>query len=197
MSDHNYELHREDFQKAVQDLDTYIDITMEDLLQIHRMASEHARIRQIEQIMVRNLMSRDVVTVNPDTSLKEAAQILLQHRISGLPVIDNNQKLVGIVTEADFLTAIGIPGHQPTHSVWHTLESMFKHKPQPRRATATVATIMVKDIITIQEDKTLHEVIETMKQYHIKRLLVTNEQQQVKGIITRSNLVKVLLQKIL
>lgn len=195
MSEH--ELQREDFQKALRDLDTYIDVTMEDLMQIHRMANEHARLRQTEQILVRDLMSHDVATVTPGTSIKQAAQVLLDRRISGLPVVDENKELVGIVTEADFLTAIGIPCHHPTHSLWHTLEAMFKQQAQPATSAATVAEIMVQDIITIGEDKTLHEVIETMKQHHIKRLVVTNEQQQVKGIITRSNLVRVLLQKIL
>jgi len=197
MSDQNYELQREDFQNALKDLDTYIDVTMDDLMQIHHMANEHARLRQTEQIVVSDLMSRDVATVNPDTPVKEAAQVLLDRRISGLPVVDKNKELVGIVTEADFLTAIGIPCHHPTHSLWHTLEAMFKQPAQSGTSSATVGSIMVKDIITIGEDKTLHEVIEAMKQHHIKRLVVTNEQQQVKGIITRSNLVRVLLQKIL
>lgn len=197
MNDDHYELQREDFQKAIKDLDTYIDVTMDDLMRINSLANEHARLRQTEQIMVQDLMSRDVVTVNPDTPLKEAARVLLEHRISGLPVVDSEQKLVGIVTEADFLTAIGIPSHHPTHSLWHSLETMFRHEPQLRSGGATVAAIMMKEIITIEEDKTLHEVIETMKQHHIKRLVVTDEQQQVKGIITRSNLVRVLLQQIL
>ncbi|MGD9386347.1 MAG: CBS domain-containing protein [Thioalkalispiraceae bacterium] len=56
---------------------------------------------------------------------------------------------------------------------------------------------MNKQVITINDNSTLHEVIDTMKQHHIKRLVVTDDQQKVQGIITRSNLVQVLLQQIL
>ena len=197
MNERNYELQREDFQNAVKDLDTYIDISMEDLMQINNLANKHAHLRKTKQTLVRDLMTRDVAMVSPETSIREAAQVLLERRISGLPVVDANKKLVGIVTEADFLTAIGIPCHHPTHSLWHTLESMFRHQPQAVSTPLTVEAIMVKDIITIEEDKSLHEVIETMKQRHIKRLVVTDEDMTVKGIITRSNLVRVLLQQIL
>lgn len=196
MREKHYEPSREDFQNAIKDLDTYIDITMDDLLRINQLAKQHAQLRQTEQVTVRDLMSVDVVTVNPSTTVKEAAQLLLEHRISGLPVVDENQKLVGIITEADFLTTIGIPCHHPTHSVWHTLETMFKHQAKPENTAATVGDIMVRDIITIDQNQSLHEVIQTMKQHHIKRLIVTDEQQRVQGIITRSNLVRLLLQQV-
>ena len=80
-------------------------------------------------------------------------------------MVDENKELVGIVTEADFLTAIGIPCHHPTHSLWHTLEAMFKQQAQPATSAATVAEIMVQDIITIGEDKTLHEELEGYAAY--------------------------------
>ena len=191
------DLQREDFQNALKDLGTYVDVTMEDLIQIHRMASKHAQLRQTESLLVSDVMTKDVITVVPHTSLKDAARILLEQRISGLPVVDADQRLVGIVTEADFLTAIGIPCHHPTHNLWHTLEAMFTHQPQTASIPATVAEIMATQVISIRADNNLHEVIDMMKQHHIKRLVVADEQHHVQGIITRSNLVKLLLQRIL
>ena len=198
MNEHPHtELRREDFQNALKELDSYIDVTLEDLMQINAMAQKHAQLRQAERLLVHDIMTRDVATVTADTPLRDAARILLELRISGLPVVDAQNKLCGIVTEADFLSAMGIPCHHPAHNLWQTLESMFKHPPHSGSAPAEVADIMASQVITISDDKTLHDVIDVMKKNHIKRVVVTDEQQQVQGIITRSNLVQVLLQQIL
>lgn len=198
MSEHTKtELQRDDFQNALRDLDSYIDVTLEDLMQINRSAQKYAQLRHAEQLQVRDIMTTDVTTVKANTSLRDAARILLNLRISGLPVVDEQRKPIGIVTEADFLSAMGIPIHHPTHSVWQTLESMFKHHPLSAAIPDTVADIMEPQVITIGDNKTLHDAIDTLKKHDIKRLVVTNQQQQVQGIITRSNLVRVLLRQIL
>lgn len=191
------ELQTQDFKHALQEIDSYIDVTLEDLMQIHQLAEKHAQLRQAEQLKVRDLMTSKVVTVRPDTALREAARMLLDLRISGLPVTDTDNRLLGIVTEADFLCAMGIPCHHPSHNLWQTLETMFRHNPVQRDKPDKVADIMVHQTITLQADNTLHDVIETMKRHHIKRVIVTDEQQQVEGIVTRSNLVQVVLQQIL
>lgn len=53
------------------------------------------------QLTVEKIMTRNVLTVNPETPILDAAELMLEHKISGLPVIDENRKLVGIVTESD------------------------------------------------------------------------------------------------
>ncbi|WP_134084116.1 CBS domain-containing protein [Thiohalophilus thiocyanatoxydans] len=111
------DLRREDFQKALRDFDTYIDITLEDLMQLDKMAQKHARLRETEGLPLREIMTSEVITVNPDTPLSDAARILVEQRISGLPVTADDGKLIGVVTEADFLCAMGIPCHHPTHNV--------------------------------------------------------------------------------
>jgi CBS domain-containing membrane protein len=191
------ELHTQDFKHALKELDSYIDVSLEDLMQIHHLAEKYAQLRNAEQLKVRDIMTTEVVTVHPETGLRKAASLLLEMRISGLPVVDAEQKLVGIVTEADFLCALGIPCHHPAHNLWQSLESMFRHNPVRSERPDKVADIMVAQTITLQADNNLHEVIDTMKHHRIKRVIVVNDKQQVSGIITRSNLVQVLLQKIL
>ena len=191
------ELRREDFQNALKEIDTYIDVTLEDLVMITQTAQKHAQLRQVEQLLVRDIMTTNVETVSPDTSMRDAAKILLDLRISGLPVMDHNGNLVGIVTEADFLSALGVPCHHPAHSVWQSLESMFNAQPGKNLTPKKVADIMSTQTVTIASHKTLHDVIDTMKRHHVKRVVVVNEEETVTGIITRSNLVKVLLKKIL
>ena len=61
-------------------------------------------------------MSQPVRTVHPQTPLADAAHLMVTERISGLPVVDDAGALVGIITEADFLRALGVPAHQPHHN---------------------------------------------------------------------------------
>ena len=191
------ELNAEDFNNALKEFNSYIDVSLEDLLQINQLAQKHSQLRQTEQLHVSDIMSRDVTTVTADTSLRDAARLLLEMRISGLPVVDAQHTLIGVVTEADFLAAMGIPSHHPAHNLWQTLETMFRHKPVAMTVPDKVGDIMSPEIITLHADNNLHDVIETMKQHHIKRVVITDEQQKVQGIITRSNLVRVLLQQML
>lgn len=194
---HPPDLLPEDFQNALRELDSYIDVTLEDLMQINRAAQKHAQLRQAERLLVKDIMTKEVVTVTADTPLRDAARLLLDLRISGLPVVDHDDKLIGIVTEADFLTAMGIPCHHPAHSLWQTLENMFRQQANPGDAPDRVSDIMAKQVISISHQSSLHEAIDLMKQHHVKRIVVTDTEQKIQGIITRTNLVSVLLQRIL
>lgn len=185
------QLHREDFASALQEMGTYMDISVDDLLQVQALAVKHARIRKAQDRRVASLMTRPVISVAPDCSLSEAAHLLVKHRISGLPVVDGSNKLLGIITEADFLRALGVPAHHPGHHLWQTLENMFHPGVQVREARGTVADLMMRDVITLSDDASLHEALELMKQHRIKRLVVCDDEQRVVGMLTRSNLVGV------
>lgn len=185
------QLHREDFARALQEVGTYMDVSVDDLLQVQTLAMKHARMRKTQQRRVASLMTRPVISVVPDCSLSEAAHLLVKHRISGLPVVDESNKLLGIITEADFLRALGVPAHHPGHHLWQTLENMFHPSVQVREAEGTVAELMVRDVITLSDQASLHQALELMKQHRIKRLVVCDEAQRVVGMLTRSNLVRV------
>jgi CBS domain-containing membrane protein len=187
---------REDFVKALNELDTYIDITVEDLMDLNARAEKYARIRVTESLLVANLMSQPVVTVRPEVSLSEAAHLLVTNKISGLPVVDDQQKLVGVVTEADFLRALGVSGQRPSHSLWQTLEAMFSHHETIMEPDASVAEIMVTDVVTVGPQHTVHHILDAMKANKIRRIIVCDEAQQVLGIVTRSDLVRVFFDRI-
>ena len=69
----------------------------------------------------------DLISTASDVSLRDAARILLERRSSGLPVVDENHKLLGIVSEANFLSSRGISRHHPARGLWQTFGPMFKH----------------------------------------------------------------------
>lgn len=190
------ELTRDDFVNALKEMNTFMDVTVDDLLELNRKAAKYARVRRTESLRIENLMTRDLVTVTPDTSLAEAAHLLVTRRISGLPVVDAEQRLIGVITEADFLRAMGVPSPHPTHSLWQTLESMFTEHTDVHEPTGTVADLMVENVITVQPGQTLHDVVEIMKHNRIKRVVVVDDERRVQGMVTRSDLVRVFFDRL-
>ena len=136
------------------------------------------------------IMTRPVFTVPPDTSILEAAQLMLKHHISGLPVVDAAGKLVGIVSEGDFLRRSEI-GTQRRHNRFLKLilgpgqaATDFVHE-----HGCKVAEIMTHDPLTISEDTPLEAIVTLMEKNKFKRLPVTRGEQVV-GIVSRANLLQ-------
>lgn len=185
---------REDFQKALQSMGTYIDITVDDLMSLTQRAEQLANRRTTEAIGVSRVMSQPVRTVHPQTPLTEAAHLMVNERISGLPVVDDDSRLVGIITEADFLRALGVPAHQPHHTLWQTLESLFSHLTRHGELEAPdtpVTEHMVKNVVCVHPEQDLHDVIEVMKRNSVKRVVVCDDERRVLGMVTRSDLVRI------
>src|SRR5271154_2919249 len=136
------------------------------------------------------IMTRQVITVATGASIVEAANTMLQNHISGLPVVDQTGKLVGIISQGDFIRRAEI-GTQRKRSRWLKLllgpgevASDFVHE-RGRK----VGEIMTLDPWTVTEDATLEDIVQLMEHNNIKRLPVMREDQLV-GIVTRSNLLQ-------
>jgi CBS domain-containing protein len=136
------------------------------------------------------IMTKDCITVTPHTTIEEAAKIMLQARISGLPVTDGNGTLVGIVSESDFLRRgeIGTGRKRPTWLQFFlgpgTAASDFV-----RERGRKVEDVMTRDPITVDEETPLEELVHLMEKNGIKRLPVMSG-KTLKGIVTRSNLLQ-------
>ena len=189
-------LTREDFEYALGEMGAVIDVTVSDLIQITDKARKHAQMRHAEALMVKNLMSQPVQTIMPDATLGEAAHLMLTLQISGLPVVDPLKRLVGIITEADLLNAVGVPCHHPAHNLWQTLEGMFSGPIQLREPSETVGALMVNEVVTVRPEQSLHDALDAMKAHRVKRLVVIDAERHPVGIITRSNLVRVFFERI-
>jgi len=189
-------LSREDFEHALDDMGSIIDVTVNDLIAITEKARKHAQMRRTETLAIEELMSRPVRTIHPDASLSEAATILLTERISGLPVVDPAGRLHGIITEADFLNAIGVPCHAPTHNFWQGLSGMFSQPLPLHQPTENVGALMITDVITVRPTQTLHDAVEAMKRYRVKRLVVVDGHRMPIGMLTRSDLERVFFERL-
>jgi CBS domain-containing protein len=141
----------------------------------------------------KDVMTPDVLTVDPDASVLEAIRLMLQRRISGLPVLDATGTLVGMVTEGDFLrrAELGTERHAPR---W------FEFLAGPGRLAneyvhakgRKVHDVMTGEVHTVREYTPLNEIVDTMERRRIKRVPVLSGRKLV-GIITRSNLLRALV----
>jgi CBS-domain-containing membrane protein len=136
----------------------------------------------------KDVMTRDLVSIAPDATVLHAARVMLQHRISGLPVIDNNGKLVGIISEGDFLRRRETQTER-RRSRW--LEFLMGPGKMAAEYTQThgnkVSEVMTEDVQTVGEDAALEDIVELMERRRIKRVPVVRD-GKVTGIVTRSNL---------
>jgi CBS-domain-containing membrane protein len=135
-----------------------------------------------------DVMTRNVISVAPDATVLQAARLMLQHHISGLPVIDRAGQLVGVLSEGDFLRRRET-GTERRRSRW------LKFLMGPGRIAADyvhshgskVSEVMSEDVKTIGEDTALEHIVQLMEKQRIKRLPVLRGDKVV-GIVTRSNL---------
>lgn len=136
------------------------------------------------------IMTRNVITVLPDTSVVAAAEKMLLHHMSGLPVVDRAGTLVGIVSEADFLRRAEI-GTQRKRSRWLQFLVGANREADDfvRERGRKVEDIMTRDVKTIKEETPLDVIVSEMESHHVKRMPVMRDQQLV-GIVTRTNLLQ-------
>jgi CBS-domain-containing membrane protein len=136
------------------------------------------------------IMTRQVITIAAGASIVDAANIMLNKHISGLPVVDDAGAVVGIVSQGDFIRRAEI-GTERKRGRWlkflvgpGTAASDFV-----RERGRKVEEIMTPDPCTVTEDATLEDIVELMERNHVKRLPVLRGDRLV-GIVTRTNLLQ-------
>jgi CBS-domain-containing membrane protein len=144
-------------------------------------------------MQVRDVMTRNVISIAAGETILKAARIMLQNEISGLPVVDAAGNLVGIVTEGDFLRRSEI-GTQRRRPKWleflvgpGRLASEFVHATGRK-----VDDVMSSDPYTVIEDDSLESVVDLMERRRIKRLPVLRDGKLI-GIVSRANLLHALV----
>ena len=153
-------------------------------------------------MLVRDIMTSDVVTLNAFMSIREAAQVLAECNISGAPVLDNEGKLIGILTENDILRAVERAADE-VHMVFpsvHTMGVMFELakgeteivEAFDETANTVVMDVMTKAVITCGPETSLNEVASIFVDKGINRIPVVDDGDHVVGIVTRGDIIKAL-----
>src|SRR5579863_3898265 len=140
-----------------------------------------------------DVMTQPVISVTPETTIAEAARLLLDNRISGLPVVDPDGTVVGVVTESDLLRRTET-GTQRRHARWlEFLIAPGRLAQEYSNANARkVGEVMSADVVAVAPRESLAEVVRLMERRRIKRVPVI-EAGRLVGIVSRANLVRALL----
>jgi CBS domain-containing protein len=147
----------------------------------------------VDELTAADIMQTNVVTVRSDASVQELAELLARKKISGVPVVDDENRVVGVVSEGD-LVALDADIHFPHYIQFLDsvifLESMKKFDERLRKAAAAeVGQIMTTDVETVQKNTSIEEAATLMTDKGINRLPVVDGDVLV-GIVTRADLVK-------
>ncbi|MCA1370370.1 CBS domain-containing protein [Bradyrhizobium sp. BRP14] len=136
-------------------------------------------------MLAKDIMTKKVLSVSPEHSISHAARTMLENRISGLPVCDDDGKLVGILSEGDLLRRAELGS-----AAW---PSALPDKTEPRAFTKRhswrVGDVMTRPVVTVDEDVPLGHVGAMMAANQIKRIPVMRAEEMV-GIISRSDILR-------
>jgi len=141
-------------------------------------------------------MSRDVITVSPEEKVDKAARILVENKISGLPVVDANNHVVGIITEKDLIiraSELKVPFYVTLFDSIIFLENPIRFNNDVKKYIATqVKDAMTRKVFVVEEDTPVSEIVEIMQKRAINRVPVVRNDKLV-GIITRNDILKSLV----
>ena len=136
------------------------------------------------------IMTRSVITVTPETTIVDAANLMLQRHVSGLPVVDGAGKLVGVVSEGDFIRRSEIgTGRKRGRWLRFILGPGKSASDYVHEHGHKVGEVMTKSPLTITEDTALAEIVAIMEKNNVKRLPVV-QGDKVVGIVSRANLLQ-------
>ncbi|MEV5953115.1 CBS domain-containing protein [Streptomyces sp. NPDC051987] len=144
---------------------------------------------------VGSVMTTDVVHAGYSTPFKEVARLLAEHRISGLPVVDEDDKVIGVVSETDLMarqaTAPDPSGAKHRAGLGQLTRGGRRQEAKARARTA--GDLMSDPPVTVHAENTIVEAARTMAERHVERLPVLDEEDRLVGIVTRRDLLQVFL----
>jgi CBS domain-containing protein len=143
-------------------------------------------------LLAKDIMTADVITAKPATTVEELARILIEHKISGAPVVDDANRLVGIVTEHDLIKKnkrFHIPTMIRLFDAYFLLDSDKVEDDIKKMVAITVDEICNKKVVSITEDTTLEEIATIMSEQNIHLLPVLNDGVVV-GIVGKADVVR-------
>lgn len=177
----------DDLRAALVEMKTYVDVTEEDLKKIYQIALRHAQQQRILHIPVREVMTRRVVAIGPDADLHEAAHVLSEHKISGMPVVDKSNQVVGVISQADILVLAGM---HKEHTFKDVLRKILGEPMPVRKAGDKVKDVMSFPPITSKADDEVGDVAQILDERRIKRLPVVDEEGKLIGVISRADIIR-------
>ncbi|SFU22132.1 HPP family protein [Mesorhizobium sp. YR577] len=179
-----------DLEAALKRYDEVVNVSTDDLDALLHETEMQAYHRRFGVIRCADIMSRDVATVSPQTSLRDSWKELCDHRIKALPVIDDARNVVGIVTQTDFMQSAD---WGPRGELHLGLGKRLRQAVKPRRSfNKTVSDIMSAPVRFAAPETPIAELVPVMADAGLHHLPVVNADGKLVGIITQSDLIAAL-----
>jgi len=181
---------QEDLESALKEMQTYIDVSEDDLEQIYAKASLHAARRKLGEIHARDIMTHEVVSVEFGDELERVWHLMREKKVKGVPVVDRARRVIGIVTILDFLRLVGTCEPQ---NVFRRLCQLIRRTPDLTSDKAEVAgQVMTSPAVTARDDAHVVTLIPLFSQHGIHHLPVVDADGRLVGLVTQSDLMEAL-----
>ncbi len=144
----------------------------------------------MSELLAKDIMTKKVITISKDATVEKSIRIFLKNNISGAPVIDEDNKMVGIICEADIIVKMSsLPF--PMSFGFAFLDNYESYTKNTREYLETrIEEIMSKKIKTVTEDMTLSKVVNIMINNNLNRVPVVDNHNKLSGIITRADIMR-------
>ena len=153
----------------------------------------------MKELLAKDIMVEKVITIGKDASIGELSDLLVNNKISGVPVVDSSGKILGIVTEADIIIKdadLHFPRYFKLLDGIIYLESFRKFKNNLKKYLGSrVEDIMTDKVKTVEEDAPVGDIASMMINNNVNRIPVVDKDKKVIGIITRRDIVKSMIVK--
>ncbi len=180
-------LSKEDIESAVKEMNTYIDVTEEDLEQIYNRASLHNMRRQMGEIYCRDIMVRDVATAEYGDELETLWQTMRRRKLKGVPIIDRARRVIGVITILDFLKRADTHHTHPRladrlRGFIRRTSGLTTNKPE------AVGEIMSSPAITATDDMHIVSLIPLFSEHNIHHVPIVDQERRLVGMVTQTDL---------
>jgi CBS domain-containing membrane protein len=180
------EISDEDILESMVEIPGYLDVSTEDFRLLYHLAHRHALARVFKNIRADRLMRTGVVPLHPQMMLDEAAAIMSRQRVKGLPVATPDNRVVGILTETDYLHWLQTDSVMTLMLNISDATDLFA-----RRGNKTaVQTIMTADVATLAEDDGFREIVSAFHTHEGGAMPVVNATGHLVGMLMRVDFLK-------
>jgi CBS domain-containing membrane protein len=177
----------EDLDAALREFNQVLDISQDDLETLFTHAKMHAWRRRLGDVSCADIMSRDLVTTEFGTPLEEAWSLLRKHRIKALPVVDRARRVIGIVTQSDFMKHADLDAYDQVAAKVHNFirRTLHTHSQKPE----VVGQIMTSPVRTAEVHTHIVDLVPLLSDAGFHHVPIIDDERRLVGIVTQSDMV--------
>ena len=180
---------KDDLAGALNEYQAFLNITEKDLANVVGLAQQKAYHRRFGAIRCKDIMSKDVITVKYDTELEQAWALLRLHKVKLLPVIDENKRVIGIISLVDFLKRANLKSYE---GFAEKLINFVKARSRNNSSPRCVGQLMATPAFTVDQDQLIASLVPLLSDKGLHHIPVVDNNQNLVGIVTQSDLIAAL-----